>query len=606
MVEAETNLLLSKKMAMKNLTRIGLLVLMVLAIWFYRSRPKTTQNPKEKVLVTLADANIKGFDPAQGGTVYGTIEITKVYEGLFEYHYLKEACELVPNLAAEMPTISADGRVYTIKIKPGVKFQDNSCFEGGKGRELVAEDFVYSLKRVADSRVQSSGYSLLSEKIQGLSVWHEKYAETAAADYTEVVEGLKALDKHTLQITLTKPWPQLPYVLAMSFFYAVPREAVAHYGQEFLNHPVGTGPFILKEFNPQLNKLVYYKNPTFRDKYFPSEASKKYEHMLADAGKKLPMVDKIITHILPEEQPKWLKFQQGKADFIDLSRATIALEVVKKDGLVPHLQQKSVQLFEEPEQAVSYIAFNVGHQLFKNNFKLRQALALAFDREGYNKLFHKGTAVLAHSIVPPGLAGYQADYINPHNAYNVDKAKQLLAESGYPGGKGLPAIVLDLTANTSSRQQGEFFQKCMKKIGVKIKIVPNIFPELSKKVFQKQTMMHTLSWSGDYPDAENFLHLLYRDDEKGGGMGANFGDVEYNALYEKATIMQPSPARTALYGQLNKIAAEKLSAIYTVHRKHPVLYHGWVKNYRWSDCHYGNEQYMDIDLEARKNLQAKF
>ncbi|MEM9416904.1 MAG: ABC transporter substrate-binding protein, partial [Bacteroidota bacterium] len=403
---------------MKNFTRLGLLVLILLAVWFYNRRPYTTQSQDEKVLVTLAEAAIKGFDPARSDDVYVNIETAKVYEGLFEYHYLKEPFQLVPNLAAEMPTISADGRVYTIKIKKGVKFHNNPCFEEGKGRELVAEDFVYSLKRVADSHVQSNWFGLLSDKVQGLNAWREKYMDSASADYTEVVEGLKALDKYTLQITLTKPCPQLTYILAMSFSCAVPREAVEHYGKEFLNHPVGTGPFILKEFKPQLNKLVYHKNPTFRDKFFPSEASEKYQYMLADAGKKLPLVDKIITHILPEEQPRWLKFQQGAADVIDLAQTNIALEVVNKDGLTPQLQQKGVQLSHEPEQAVYYYVFNNGHKLFKNNSKLRQAIALAFDREGFNQLFYKGTAVPAQSIIPPGLAGYQASYTNPYNTYN--------------------------------------------------------------------------------------------------------------------------------------------------------------------------------------------
>ena len=537
--------------------------------------------------------------------MYTNKEVSKVYEGLFEYDYLKESFQLVPNLATELPTISADGLIYTIKIKKGVHFQDNVCFAGGKGRELVAEDFVYSLKRVADPHAQSSWFSLLYNRIEGLDAWREKYKDRAIADCAEAVSGLKALDKHTLQITLTKPWPQLNYILAMSFSYAVPQEAVSYYGKEFLNHPVGTGAFILEEFKPQLNKLVYRKNPTFRDKFFPSEASEKYEHMLVDAGKKLPMVDKIITYILPEEQPRWLKFQKGKADIIDLSHASMALEVVNKDGVVLPLQEKGVQLSHEPEQAVYYYVFNNGHKLFKNNIKLRQAIALAFDREGYNQLFYKGTALPAQSLIPPGLGGYQAAYTNPYNAYNVAKAKQLLAESGYPEGKGLPLISLEGGADTLSRQKGEFFQKCMAQIGVKVKVVPNIFPELIKKIHQKQTMMHALASIGSYPDAADFLNLLYKDAQKIGGMGANFSDAEYNALYEKATVMQPSPARRDLYERLNRIAAEKLPAIYVIHTKHPILYHGWVKNYRWSDCHYGNEQYIDIDLKVKKHLQGR-
>lgn len=242
------------------------------------------------------------------------------------------------------------------------------------------------------------------------------------------------MDKYTLQFTLTRPWPQFLYVLAMNFCYAVPEEAVQHYGAEFLNHPVGTGPFTLKAFNPQLNKLVYSKNPNFRDKYYPSETAEDYQHLLADAGKKLPLVDKIITHILPKEKPRWLKFQQGQVDVLDISRDSIASEVVQGENMVSELQAKGVQLFLEPEQSTTYYGFNNGHALFKGNEKLRKAISLAFDEQRYNQLFHNGTAVLAQSIVPPGLAGYQQKYVNPYKEHDLEKARELLAEAGYPEG----------------------------------------------------------------------------------------------------------------------------------------------------------------------------
>ena len=589
---------------MKNSIRLGVLVLIVLAIWFYTKRVHTPQDQNEKVLITANEAEIKGFDPAQADDFYSTREIAKVYDGLLEYHYLKRPYKLVPNLATAMPTVSADGCVYTFTIKEGVKFHDNACFPGGKGRTLVAEDFVYTIKRVADTKVHSSWFSLLAGKIKGLDAWRHKYTEAAQADYTEAVEGVKAVDQHTLQLTLTQPWPQFLYILTMNFCYVVPHEAVQYYGAEFLNHPVGTGPFTLQAFKPQLNKLVYHKNPTFRDKRFPNEAAEVYQHLLADAGKKLPLVDKIITHILPEEQPRWLKFQQGTIDVVNVAGDNIALEVVRGDGLTPQLQEKGIQLFLEPEQSTSFFMINNNHVLFKDNIQLRQALSIAFDRQRYNELFHNGTAVLAQSIVPPGLSGYQKDYINPYNTYDLVKAKQLLAAAGFPEGKGLPTIILDVNATTSYRQKGEFFQKCMERIGVTIKVVPNIFPELIKKINQKKTMMHALSWSSDYPDAENFLQLFYKSDQNV-GVGANFNNAAYNTLYEQAASMQPSDARTALYEQLNRMVAEHVPAIYSVHQAHPVLYHGWIKNYLWSDCCYGTEQYLNIDLAQKQVLKAK-
>jgi ABC-type transport system substrate-binding protein len=580
-------------------------VLIVLAVWFYIRRAHTPQDQNAKVLVIANEAEVKGFDPTQADDTYSAREVAKVYEGLLEYHYLKRPYELVPNLAAAMPTVSADGCVYTFTIKEGVKFHDNACFPEGKGRVLVAEDFVYTIKRVADSKVHSSWFSMLSGKIEGLDAWRDKYAEDTSADYTEAVAGLKAVDQYTLQFTLTQPWPQFPYILAMSFCYVVPQEAVQYYGAEFLNHPVGTGPFTLQEFKPQLRKLVYHKNPTFRDKRFPNEAAEAYQNLLVDAGKKLPLVDKIITHIIPEEQPRWLKFQQGAIDIADISNDNIALEVVKGGKITPQLQNKGVQLCLERAQFTGFFAINNGHELFKNNVKLRQALSLAFNAQRYNELFFDGTAVLAQSIIPPGLSGYQEDYTNPYKIYDLAKAKQMLAAAGYPEGKGLPVITLDVHAATKHRQQGEFFKKCMEDIGVTIKVVPNIFPELIKKMDQKKTMMHTLSWSSDYPDADNFLQLFYKSDQSV-GIGTNFNDATYNTLYEKAMVMQPSAARTALYEQLNRIVAEQVPAIYAVHQVYPVLYHGWIKNYLWSNYGYGIEQYVNIDLPQKQALKAKF
>ena len=588
----------------RSTTLVIAIAAIILVSWMYNKYTHKSQTSTQKVLFTTSNAKIRGMDPACSSDVHSTREVSKIYEGLLEYHYLKRPFELVPNLAEEMPTIAEDGLTYTFKIKQGVKFHDNPCFPGGKGRELTAEDFVYAIKRIADPKVQSSWFSMLSNKIQGLDDWRNQCLKASTSDYTTPVAGLKALDKYTLQFTLNQPSPQFLYILAMAFCSAVPQEAVEHYGAEFVNHPVGTGPFVIEAFNPQLNKLVYHKNPTFRDKRFPSEAAKAYQHMLVDAGKRLPLVDKIITHILPEEQPRWLKFQQGQIDLIDISRDNIALEIVQGNGVTPHLQEKGVQLFSEPEQSVTFVAINCGHQLFKDNVKLRQALSLAFDTQRHNALFHNNTAVAAQSIIPPGLAGYQKDYINPYKVHDLAKAKALLAAAGYPEGKGLPIITLDVDARTKGKQQGEFIQKCLERLGIKVKLIPNIWPEHVKKIHQKTTMLHMLSWSADYPDAENFLSLLYKADQSI-GIGSNFSNATYNALYEKAAAMQPSAERTALYEQLNKILAENVPAIYMVHQVRPIIYQGWIKNLLWSDFHYGTEQYINIDLEQQKVLKEK-
>ena len=586
----------------KNTVLLISIIGLAIAIGLFKKYMAKQQDVAQKVLVTANTAKVKGLDPAHADDSYSIRETSKVYEGLLDYHYLKRPYELVPNLAEELPVMSDDGLTYTFTIRRGVKFHNNPCFPQGKGRELVATDFGYAIQRIADPKVQSPWFSIFAGKLQGLDAWRDQCFATSTSDYSTPVAGIQVLDKYTLQFKLTRPWPQLPYVLAMVCCSAVPKEAVDYYGAEFLNHPVGTGPFIIEAFNPQLNKLVYHKNPTFRQKFFPTEASAAYQHMLADAGKQLPLVDKIVTHILTEEQPRWLKFQKGQLDVINISGTNIALKVIEDRKLTPELAEKGITLTLEPAPHTTFLAINCSHELFKNNLKLRQALSLAFDGKRYNELFYNDIGTPAQSLIPPGLAGHDPNYTNPYKGCNLTQAQALLAAAGYPNGKGLPVITLDMDASTPGKQTGEFFQKCVAPLGIKVKVIPNIWPELEKKIRKKSTMMHFMGWGATYPDAENFLELLYKSDQRI-GLGPSFNDAAFNALYEKATMMQPSAARDAIYQQLNKIAAESVPAIYMIHAMGSTLHHSWVKNYVWASIHEGTEQYINIDLAEQKAMK---
>ncbi|XWN34808.1 MAG: ABC transporter substrate-binding protein [Roseivirga sp.] len=585
-----------------QLLRVGALLLLMLGLWLYSKRVNAPQGNAEKVLEIAVTDQVKTMDPVDANDDPSQGEISKVYEGLLEYHYLKRPYELIPNLAAAMPSVSEDGLTYTFELKKGVKFHDNACFPEDKGRELVAADFVYSIKRLADPQLRGLGFSMVDGKIQGLNAWRQRYVD-AVTDYTDSVEGLQALDSHTLQIKLVRSWPQFLQVLANPQLFVVPQEAVQHYGQEFMNHPVGTGPFTVEKFDGQANKIIFYKNPTFRKKHFPTEAAEAYQHCLKDADKALPLVDKIVAHIMVESQPRWLKFQAGGLDHIAIPSDN--LDVIPNKELTSSMQELGIQLQHAPSINMHYIAFNHLNGLFKN-IKLRQAMSMAYDREEFNKLFCNGMSTKASSILPPSVAGYRPDYVNPYG-YDLEKAKELLAEAGYPGGKGLPEITLDVGSTTQIRQLGEHFQKSMEKIGVRIKVISNPFPELMKKVRQtKSTMLYSLIWVGDYPDAENFFQILYGPNKAPGPNGANFNDAEFNALYEEASLMQDGPARTALYEQLNQMAAEKAPLIYLVYPVKYVLHHGWLQNYVLAPNFLrGQAQYLNIDLEKKQAMKAK-
>jgi ABC-type transport system substrate-binding protein len=561
------------------------------------------QNANEKVLNLISPAEIKGYDPIMADDLYSGREISKIYEGLLQYHWLKMPYELIPNLAESMPEVSKDGITYTFKLRKGVMFQDDAAFPNGKGREVEAADFVYSIKRLADAKTVSTGWWVLDGKLKGLNEWRDKNAKLPATNYAEDVEGLKATDKYTLVFKLAKPFPQFMYSLAMPFTYVVAKEVVEKYGKEFINHPVGTGPYVLPKFD-QGKQITYTKNPTFREKLYPSDASEQYKHLLGDAGKKLPLVEKVVVHVMKETQPAWLKFNKGELDYLGVPKDNFAT-AVKDNKLSPELLAKGIILEIAPQLDVTYTAFNFENKLFHNK-KLRQAMYLAYDEAKANELFYNKTAFPAQSIIPPGIAGNETAYKNPFKGPNLELAKKTLAEAGYPDGKGLPELKYDIPDSTTSRQMGEYFQKQMEQIGVKIKIIASPWPEFQAKVKKKAVEVYGLAWGADYPDAENFLQLFYGPNKSPGANGSNYDDPKFNKDFEAAVGMQDSPARTAKYVALNKYLAEEVVALFGVHRQAYTMEHGWLRNYHPTDLHHDNIQYLNIDTAVKVDLLKKF
>lgn len=561
------------------------------------------KNFDKKVLYVAKSAKVKGLDPVNAGDSYSSQEIARVYEGLLEYHYLKRPYTLQPNLAEAMPTVSDDGLTYTFKIKKGVMFHDNACFPEGKGRELKAADFVYSIKRMADKKNISTGWWLLDGRVAGLNEWRDKYSGKAA-NYDEEVEGLKALDDYTLQFKLSSKYPQFLYSLAMVYTYAVPKEAVTMYGDDFMNNPVGTGPFKIVGKYTQSNTIKYVKNPAYRTVLFPSEGEKgdKEEGLLKDAGKKLPLIDEIVVEIQTEASTRWLNFENGNIDYSAIPKDNFDQVVTPDKGMTAEYAAKGISLVVTPDLDITYIAFNHDDPLFKNNVKLRQAMSMAYDHKKGNTLFYNDNGVLAQGIIPPGIGGYDANYKNPYAELNIEKAKKLLAEAGYPEGKGLPTITYDTLSNSTTRQSSEFFAKNMAKIGIKINVVSNTWPQLIKKVKNRKTQMFGMAWLGDYPDAENFLQLLWGKNASPGPNGSNYNDEKFNAEFVKAKNMQPGPERRAIYTKLNQYLSEQVPLIFGVHRTSFVTKHSWFKNYKFSTFNHGHAKYYDVDMAQKEKM----
>jgi oligopeptide transport system substrate-binding protein len=557
----------------------------------YSSCTKDLKTSSAKIL-NLYTVDVPGFDPLYTANISTAKEVAKVYEGLLQYHYLDRPYQLEPNLAEAMPTVSKDLLTYTFKIKKGVTFHDDPAFPNGKGRELKASDFVYSLKRVADLKLKSSGWWLFDKRIVGLNEWRNEFAKLEKTNYEKEVPGLKALGPYTLQFKLTKKYPQFLYALAMAYSFVVPREAVEKYGQDFNFKAVGTGPFTLKTFVPK-SHFHYLRNPNFRPKFFPTTAAPRYLNYLKDySGKKLPLVDEIKVKVIMENQTQWLNFLAGKIDYLDIPKDNFESSVIS-NKLSPEMIKKGIQLEISPSQSTMYIAFNQDKSILKN-LNLRRAISLSIDIDKYNKLFYNNTGLSAQSVIPPGLKGHDPNFKNRWKGKNLLKAKEYLKKAGYPNGKGLPTITIDTRARTGLRQKAEFMANELKSVGIPAKVVTSSYAEFKRRINNREVMLLMYGWIGDYPDAENFLQLLYGQNLPPGTNYAGYNNPEFNRIYAKATIMPDTIERTKLYKRMNTLVAEQLPWVFTIHMQEYYVFHKHLKNFLKSDFIYGFEQYLDV------------
>ena len=284
-----------------------------------------------------------------------------------------------------------------------------------------------------------------------LDAFHDKLAKATKDELSKVfdeeIEGLKAIDDYTLQLKLTKPYPSLMHVLSMSFTSPVPREAVEAYADKrgnLLDHPVGTGPFVLKKWERN-HEVTLVRNPVYRKDIYPSQADEPYRKLglVADAGKSMPFVDQISVEIIKEDQPRWLNFMKGKTDILLLPKDNFKQAVSDQGKLTPELEKKGINLSVETGVVIRYISFNMKDKLIGSNKYLRQALSAAIDRNQWISVFTNGTGKKMVSAVPPGIANRPKTSLIKYD-YNLAQAKELLKKAGYPNGQGLPPIQFDL------------------------------------------------------------------------------------------------------------------------------------------------------------------
>jgi oligopeptide transport system substrate-binding protein len=562
---------------------------------------------EEKTLNRYIVAKLTPFDPAKVGDEYTNTVMGDMYEALFSYKYTADTYQLEPVIAESMPEVSEDGLVYTIKLRKDAFFYDplGEVFPENKGRAVNAHDFVFSIKRLADPANEAGGWWLYEGRIKGLDEWAE-----AGSDYSKEVEGFKALDDYTIQMTLNSPYPQILYTLAMGYTYPVAKEVIDYYGAEdFANYPIGTGTYYYDHMESiPGSQHILLANPTWHGKKFPaaseagplvtkklgSDILKEYE------GQELPFCNKVVWYVIEESSVQWLKFLNGEIDYSTIPKDNFDSTLI--DGeLSQDMLDKGITLDVNGSLDVTYIFFNMDLPIFRDNPKLRQAMSLAYQHETAMDIFYNNRCIKAQTLLPPGLGGYDPDYKNPYATYDLEKAKELLAEAGFPNGEGLPTLKYQMYSNTSTtaKQMVEFFIENMAAIGVKVEAVPGDWPTFVEAIDNHNVEIGGMGWGADYPDAQNFLQLNYGPNEAPGANYANYKNADFDALYEEGAFMQQSSERDALYMEAAQIAAEECPWIMGVHRLSYALEQSWLKTRLFRDIGAGYSKYYDIDTEER-------
>ncbi len=593
----------------------------VLAARGQAAAPQAADAAGRKVLRLLFNSTETSFDPARISDIYSRAVTAHIFEGLYAYDHLARPHRLVPQAAEGMPEVSADFRSWTIRIRRGIRFPDDPAFKG-RARELQAHDFVYAIQRVVDP----ANISQIEADIAELHIVGLKEARDAALkgrqafDYDRPIEGLRALDSHTLRIVLREPRPRLLYALARADqLGGQAREVVEFYGKDIGEHPVGTGPFRLKSWRRN-SRIVLERNPFYRDVRYdaqPAPDDAEGQALLAQfKGRRLPMVDEVDISIIEEFQPEWLAFLGQEVDALagDTGQLPSLFAPVAVPGgrLAPHLARRGVRAYRQLTPDVAFTYFNMDDPVVGGydpaQVALRRAISLAYDTREELRQIRKGEGILAQSPLLPHTTGYEVGFKSEVSDYDPGRANALLDLYGFvdrdgDGWRERPdGSPLRLEVSTEPEQiyraYNELMQKGLQRIGIRANFRIQQWPENLKAAEAGKLMIWSLGSAAGSPDGQSFLGWLYGP-QAGNGNLARFKLPEYDRLYERAQVLPNGPERDALFLRAKRIAVAYMPYKVRVHRIFTDLVHPWVLGFRrplfWQDWWHR----VDIDLAVR-------
>lgn len=630
----------------------------------------------------------KHLDPVSS---YSSNEYTflgQIYEPPLQYHFLKRPYELIPLTASEIPkpkyfdkdgiqldenaTAEQVAKVhYRISIQPGILFQPHPAFaldnndqyvfhelneEKLKGintisdfdkvgtRELLAKDYVYQIKRMAHPKVHSPIAGLMNKYILGLSELSKTLKDYQTENTKAFInlhnfdlEGVKAIDDYTFEIVLKEKYPQFIYWLSMSFFAPMPWEADYFYSQAGMKDknitldwfPVGTGPFMLTENNPN-RRMVLKRNPNFRGETYPTEGevTDKENGLLDDAGKQMPFFDTAIYSLEKESIPSWNKFLQGYYDtsgiVSDSFDQAVSFSASGEAQLTEEMKDKGIKLLTAVTTSTFYMGFNMADEVIGGDSErsrlLRRAISIAVDYEEFISIFANGRGISAQGPIPPGIFGH-IEGEQGINSYvyewqdgdakrrAIEEAKALMVEAGYPGGRdsetGKP-LVLNLdtpSAGPGSKARFDWVRKQFAKLGVDLVIRATDYNRFQEKMRKGTAQIFQWGWNADYPDPENFFFLLYGPNAKidnNGENAANYKNAEYDELFNQMKSMPNNVERQEVINQMVEIVRRDSPWLWGMHPVGFSLHHGWYKNAKPNLMANNTLKYKRIDPVLRK------
>jgi ABC-type transport system substrate-binding protein len=596
------------------LTRTRLLAF--LAAFFLAVAGMAAHAQARKVLKLAFRAAETGFDPQKIDDRYSVGICESLYEPLLTYDYLARPVRLVPLTAEAIPEPEERGTRYTFRLRPGILFADDPAFKGQK-RELTAKDIEYSIKRFRDPKIRSPYAWLFEDKLVGLDELAQKAKKSDSFDYDAKIPGLEVRDRYTISFKLKEPDYNFLYVLAMPNVAPVAREVIELYDRDTNAHPVGTGPFVLKEW-VRRSKIVLEKNPAFRGFELDTryaDPKDEWDRRAIEAlhGKRLPALDRVEIYPIEDDQPRYLAFVNREHDILDETPISFIHQVLPNGKLAPALAKHDVRVFREEQPETTYYVFNLEDPVVggytPERVGLRRAIVLAHDRDAEVAFVRKSQAIPAQSPVPPGIVGYDPAFHTFAQDHDAAKAKALLDMFGYvdrdgdgwreaPDGRRL-TINYKYQAGGDSRALAELWVKSLADVGIRLEAQPVQFADLLKDKKVGKFQMADSAWIADYPDAQNFLQLLYGP-YTGQSNDARFKLAEYDKLYERSTQLPDGEERNRLYREMNRLLLAYAPWRLGVHRVFNHLQYPWVKGYKKHPILYTNFKWLDIDVATQQ------